>query len=125
MYESGAAQPDPLIGRAIVGSYVIREKIAEGGMGAVYVAVNDLGQRKVVKLLLGELATNPVIRERFLREARAAARLAGKPHIVKVDDIGVLPDGKQFMTMEFLEGRTLEKHMRQSGRLTPHHSLRI
>jgi serine/threonine-protein kinase len=125
MYEPQAQRPDPLIGRTITGSYVIREKIAEGGMGAVYVAVNELGRRKVVKVLLGDLADSPVIRERFMREARAAARLADKPHIVKVDDVGVFPDGKQFMTMEHLEGRTLEKHMRQSGRLTPHHCLGI
>ncbi len=125
MHEPQLARPDPLIGRTITGTYVIREKIAEGGMGAVYVAVNELGRRKVVKILLGDLAERPDIRERFMREARAAARLAGKPHIVKVDDVGVFPDGKQFMIMEHLEGRTLEKHMRQSGRLTPHHCLRI
>ena len=109
-----------------IGSYVVRTKIAEGGMGAVYRADSaELGQSKVVKVLLGELANHPDIRERFLREAKAAARLKGKPHIVKIDDIGTLPGGQQFMTMEYLHGRTLETHMRQSGRLTPHHAFHI
>src|SRR3569623_3384978 len=122
---SGGApgQADALIGRTI-GSYVVRTKIAEGGMGAVYRADSaELGQSKGVKVLLGELANHPVIRERFLREAKAAARLKGKPHIVKIDDIGTLPGGQQFMTMEYLHGRTLETHMRQSGRMTPHHAI--
>jgi len=124
---SGGApeQADALIGLTI-GSYVVRSKIAEGGMGAVYKADSaELGQSKVVKVLLGEFANHPVIRERFLREAKAAARLKGKPHIVKIDDIGTLPGGQQFMTMEYLHGRTLEAHMRQCGRLTPHHAFHI
>jgi serine/threonine-protein kinase len=111
---------DPLIGLTIVGSYRISSKLAEGGMGAVYIAVNDIGKKKVVKFLLVEFSRHPTIRARFDREARAAARLSGKPHIVEIDDVGSLPDGRQFMTMEHLHGRTLDSHMRQHGRLTPH-----
>jgi eukaryotic-like serine/threonine-protein kinase len=119
------AAVDPLIGLAISGSYVITSKIAEGGMGAVYLAVNRLGSKKVVKFLLAEYSRNPAIRERFDREARAAARLKGKPHIVAIDDVGELPDGQQWMVMEFLSGRTLESHLREHGRLAPNRAFYI
>lgn len=116
---------DSTIGLRVVGSYVVREKIAEGGMGSIYIAVNDLGQKKVVKFLLPEFSSNEVIRERFRREATAAARLHDSPHVVKIDDVGALPDGRQFMTMEYLHGQTLQAHLKSSGRLTPHHALHL
>lgn len=116
---------DPLIGLAITGSYVVRSKLAEGGMGAVYVAVNDLGNKKVVKVLLPYASQHPQIRERFDREARAAAKLNGRPHIVAIDDVGRLPNGQQFLTMEFLHGRTLEDHMREHGRVSAHHAFML
>lgn len=116
---------DPLIGLNITGSYVIRHKLAEGGMGAVYIAVNELGNKKVVKVLLPAASQHPQIRERFEREARAAARLKGRPHIVEIDDVGRLPNGQQFLTMEFLHGRPLDDHIRKSGRVSAHHAFMI
>jgi len=116
---------DPLIGLNITGSYVIRHKLAEGGMGAVYIAINDLGNKKVVKVLLPVASQHPQIRERFDREARAAARLKGQPHIVEVDDVGHLPNGQQFLTMEFLHGRPLDEHIGRTGRLSPHHAFKL
>jgi serine/threonine-protein kinase len=113
---------DPLIGLNITGTYVIRQKLAEGGMGAVYVAVNELGNKKVVKFLL---PAAPQIRERFDREARAAARLRGRPHIVEIDDVGRLPNGMQFLTMEFLHGRPLDVHIHKTGRMSPHDAFLI
>ncbi|MGE0397209.1 MAG: protein kinase [Kofleriaceae bacterium] len=94
-------------------------------MGAVYVATNDLGNKKVVKVLLPYASQHPQIRERFDREARAAAKLNGRPHIVAIDDVGRLPNGQQFLTMEFLHGRTLEAHLREHGRVSPHHAFML
>lgn len=116
---------DPLIGLNITGSYVIRHRLAEGGMGAVYIAVNELGNKKVVKVLLPAASQHPQIRERFEREARAAARLKGRPHIVEIDDVGRLANGQQFLTMEYLHGRPLDEHIRRSGRVSAHHAFMI
>ncbi len=116
---------DPLIGVTVTGTYVIRSRLAEGGMGAVYVAINDLGNRKIVKTLLPHASMVAQIRERFDREGRAAARLNGRPHIVAIDDVGTLPNGQQFLTMEYLHGQTLEAHMQKHGRVSPHHAFMI
>ncbi len=116
---------DPLIGLTVTGTYVIRSKLAEGGMGAVYLATNDLGNRKIVKTLLPHANLVPQIRERFDREGRAAARLNGRPHIVAIDDVGTLPNGQQFLTMEYLHGQTLEAHMQKHGRVSAHHAFMI
>lgn len=74
---------DPLIGVTVTGTYLIRSKLAEGGMGAVYVAINDLGNRKIVKTILPYASIVSQIRERFDREGRAA-RLNSRPHIVAI-----------------------------------------
>jgi serine/threonine-protein kinase len=112
---------DPLIGMTIYGSYVITKRIAAGGMGVVYLATTkNGGGKKVIKFLLAEYKREQSIRQRFEREGKAAMRLAGKPHIVKVDDTLELPDGSQFMVMEWLDGKTLESHLRQSGHLAAH-----
>lgn len=123
--EDSAQGSDPLIGTHIPGtSFVLTRRIAEGGMGAVYLGEGFSEQRKVFKFLLPEFARNPVIRDRFEREARAAIRLHGSPnsspHIVKIDDLVTMPDGRQCMQMEYLDGKTLETHLRQVGRLAPH-----
>lgn len=126
-FQSEAA--DPLIGTRISGTYVLTRKIAEGGMGAVYLGEGFGGQRKVFKFLLPAFAQHPVIRERFEREALAAIRLNtppnDSPHVVKIDDLVTLPDGRQCMQMEYLDGKTLETHLRQTGRLTPHRAFHL
>lgn len=114
---------DPMIGLAI-GRFVIREKLAEGGMGAVYLAVHErLGVRKVVKVLLGEYSHNPIIRRRFEREATAASRLSHR-HVIRIDDFGALPDGQLFLVMPFLDGETLEAHLRHT-RPSLHHTCHV
>lgn len=113
-----------MIGVAI-GRYVIRKKLAEGGMGAVFLAEHEaLATKKVVKLLLAEYSRNEIIRQRFEREATAASRLKHR-NIITIDDFGVLPDGQMFLVMPFLDGRPLDAHIRQNGTLTLHHTFHI
>jgi serine/threonine protein kinase len=120
----GDAHDDPMIGLAI-GRFVVRSRLAEGGMGAVYVAVHErLPVRKVVKVLLPEYSRNAIIRQRFEREAAAASRLDHR-HIIKIDDFGTLADGQLFLMMPFLDGRSLEAHLRHNVRLTLHHTFHI
>jgi serine/threonine protein kinase len=124
--EHGAnAIPDPMIGQRIRG-YVIRQKLAEGGMGAVYVATHERleNTRKVIKILLPSYARHSMLRDRFEREALAVSRLRHK-HIVTIDDFGQLDDGQLFFMMPFLEGRALDTYLADHGKFTEHRALHI
>jgi len=79
----------------VVGSkFRITKEIGRGGMAAVYEAENvDIGKRVAVKILAAELITSKVVRERFLREARAAAAIRS-PYICDVYDSGVFEEGR-------------------------------
>ena len=96
---------DPLAGRR-VGAYRLVEKIGQGGLSAVYRAHHDaLGRDAAVKILSPSAAQSPALRERFLREGRAAHRVR-HPCVVEVHDVGVEGD-LVFLVMELIEGETL------------------
>jgi tetratricopeptide (TPR) repeat protein/predicted Ser/Thr protein kinase len=106
-----------------VGPYEILREMGRGGMGAVYRARRtDLNREFAVKFLMHG-ADDPRLRERFLREARAAAGLAGHPGIVTVHDAGE-HEGKPYLVMDVVEGRSLEAVARE-GELTPLESASI
>ncbi len=88
-------------------------RIAVGGMGEIYVAHDRTLERTVaIKLLGDQFARDEGIRRRFTREAHAAARLSGHPHIVTIFDIGEA-DGRPFIVMEYLGGGTLAERGRE------------
>jgi serine/threonine-protein kinase len=88
-------------------------RIAVGGMGEIYAARDRTLERTVaVKLLAEEFARDEAIRRRFAREAHAAARLSGHPHIVTIYDIGEA-GGRPFIVMEHLSGGTLAERGRR------------
>ena len=98
---------DPFIGKVIHGKYQIVSMIGAGGMGRVYRARHVLLDKDVaVKFLDRQLARDADHRERFLREAKAASRIA-HPHIVDINDIGHLADDVIYLVMELLEGQSL------------------
>ena len=77
--------------------YRILRPLGQGGMATVYLAVQEsLGREVALKVLAPTLAQDPVACERFLREARTAAKLH-HPHIIAVHDVGV-HNGTPFMT---------------------------
>src|SRR5690606_36715258 len=93
-------------GTILEGKFRVTKEIGRGGMAAVYEAENiDIGKRVAVKILAAELITSRVVRERFLREARAAAAIRS-PHICDVYDSGMY-DERPFLVMELLEGESL------------------
>lgn len=114
---------DPRIGQDF-GDYIITKKLAEGGMGAVYLAEHSSGMRKVVKFMLAECLQHPGVRQRFETECMAAKRLKGRSGIVEIDSFGVR-NGEMYLVMEFIDGVTLDAHIRQNVRLTAHHTFHI
>ncbi|MGC1272065.1 MAG: serine/threonine-protein kinase [Planctomycetaceae bacterium] len=83
--------------------------LGSGGMGAVYLAKQiRLDRRVAVKILPPDLADDGAFAERFLREARALARL-GHPNIVGVYDFGQTPGGLFYFLMEYIDGPTLRQ----------------
>jgi len=96
-------------GDIVAEKYELQRPLARGGMGQVWVAQNQLTERRVaIKFMLPELATSPDTVQRFFREAKASARI-DHPSIVDVLDLGTLEDGAPFMVMEYLEGKSLEE----------------
>jgi|GEM_PF-5699018 len=94
------------------GKYQLLELLGTGGMGAVYKAVDPhIGRTVALKLLAPGMQQNAELRERFLREARAAGRLQ-HPNIVVIHDLGE-EAGELYIAMEFLEGETLAEQLKQ------------
>lgn len=99
---------DKNLGRLIGGKYIVTSLISEGGMGAVYRAIQTLVDREVaLKVLKAELESSAEGAERFLREARAVSRLS-HPNIITLFDFGV-DAGQPFMAMEYAPGVSLGK----------------
>jgi serine/threonine protein kinase len=107
-----------------VGRYEITELIGQGGMGTVYKAFDPLLARVVaIKVISAQFHTQPELRDRFFREARAAAQLAHR-NIITIYDLGE-EEGLPYLTMQFLEGRDLEQRMRSPEGMTLARKLEI
>ena len=103
----------------VAGKYCIERVVAEGGMGVVYAAQHlALDQRVALKVLLFDALQAHELVERFVREARAAARLRSE-HVVRVTDAGALESGAPFLVMEYLQGCDLAELLRLEGPLPP------
>ncbi len=108
---------DPLIGRLVDGRYRVRGRIARGGMAAVYLATDlRLERRVALKVMHGHLSDDKEFQQRFIQEARSAARLSD-PNVVPIYDQG--QDGEiAYLVMEYLPGVTLRELLREQGQLS-------
>src|SRR3954462_15641801 len=112
--------------RVLCGRYRLRSQIGQGGMGVVWLAHDELLDRPVAvkEVVTGHLPSteNDAVRERLMREARAAARL-DHPGAVRVYDIADETDegtgGSPWIVMEMLSGRTLQDVVRDEGPMPP------
>jgi serine/threonine-protein kinase len=103
---------DPLVGRTLASRYRLVRRLGTGGMALVYLAKHVMIERlSAIKVLRQDLGMNPAHRERFLREARAVNRI-NHPGIVEITDFGE-NDGLVFLVMEYVEGESLLKALRQ------------
>jgi serine/threonine-protein kinase len=108
-----------------VGRYRIEARLAGGGFGTVYRAVHEvLGRAAALKVLHPALAARRAPVLRFEQEARAAAGLR-HPGIAEVYDIGELEDGRPFIALELLPGRSLADHLADRGALPIDEALAI
>jgi serine/threonine-protein kinase len=107
---------DPLVGLRI-GEYELRQRIGVGGMGLVYDGIQPvIGKRVAVKVLRPELAAAEEQVARLLAEARAVNSIRHRG-IVDIFGFGQVPDGRQYIIMEFLEGIALDAYLAEKGRL--------
>ena len=96
-------------------NYQVLSLLGRGGMGAVYLALHTSLDRSVaIKLLPLEISTDEAFAQRFIREARAMAKLS-HPQIVAVHDFGKTDAGHLYFVMEFVDGANLHSVIRGAG----------
>jgi serine/threonine protein kinase len=113
----------PTQGTVVAGKYRVEALLGEGGMSSVFRAHHEMMDKAVaLKWLRPELSARPEAKDRFLREARASARIK-HPNVVDVHDVGV-HDGALFLVMELLEGESFAQLI-QSGNISIPSALRL
>ncbi|MEO5817658.1 MAG: serine/threonine-protein kinase [Gemmatimonadaceae bacterium] len=109
---------------ALAGRYSIDRELGRGGMGVVYLAREvHLDRLVAIKLLPPEKSVLPTLRDRFLREARLAAKLS-HPHIIPIHSVDEV-DGFVFYVMAFVDGETLAQRVRSRGPVSASEGARV
>lgn len=103
------------LGDIVGGKYRVDRKIGQGGMGEVYLGINDeLGQKVAIKFLNRKFVDDEGIVQRFLNEARSYCRVT-HPNAVTLLEYGQHDDGTLYITTEFVEGKSLSATMQDEG----------
>jgi serine/threonine protein kinase len=102
-------------GTVLANKFRVERVLASGGMGIIFVAHHlQLDQRVAIKVLRTHVLDDPEIVARFAREARVAAKIKSE-HVVRVIDVGALPNGAPYMVMEHLQGSDLSALLKARG----------
>jgi serine/threonine protein kinase len=124
------ADPDAMVPSTFAHFQILRrsdgsiDRLGKGGMGTTYKAIDAILNRPVaLKVISAELLNSPQVKERFLREAQAAA-LIHHPHVATIFQFGQQGD-TYFYAMEYVEGENLERYVARQGPLSPATSLRV
>jgi serine/threonine protein kinase len=113
------------VGQVLSGTLRLVRKIADGGMGSVWIAEHlVLGTEVAVKFMSGPWAAVPSARARFLREARMTASI-DSPHVVSVLDCRCNEADEPYLVLELLHGETLEQRVRHHGPLSVFETVEI
>jgi len=108
---------DDLIGELLCERYVVTDLLGEGGMGAVYLARDvRLPQQVAIKVLRDSRNDDQTAVQRFRREAEAASRI-NHDRVARVTDFGFMADGRAYLIMEYVNGRTLAQLLDDRGAL--------
>src|SRR5919197_1483744 len=109
---------------ALAGRYSLERELGRGGMGVVFLAREvHLDRPVAIKLLPPELAKRPSLRERFLREARLAAKLS-HPNIIPIFAVEET-NAFVYYVMAFIDGETLAQRVRMRGPLSASEGARV
>ncbi len=112
-------------GEVIDGRFEIERHLASGGMSHVFIAKHVFMRRRVaLKLLNRALADDPSASARFRREAEIVSQI-DSPHIVRVFDFGITSSGLLFLTMELVEGASLDQLVCDQGALPPERAVAL
>ncbi len=121
---ASGASGDPMLGRVLERRYEITARIARGGMASVYEATDlRLDRTVAIKIMHAGLGDDDDFAARFVREARAAARLS-HPNVVAVYDQGD-DDGTVFLAMELIPGHTLRDTIAKESPMSPSRALAL
>jgi tetratricopeptide (TPR) repeat protein/predicted Ser/Thr protein kinase len=113
-----------LVGSVIGDRYELVKLLGEGGMGAVYKALDrELDRVVALKVIRSELAGHPTALQRFKQELILARKVTHR-NVVRIFDLGVA-QGMRFITMEFVEGRDLSSLLEERQKLPPEEAVRI
>jgi len=113
-----AVEPDPLIGTRLQERYEIQSVLGRGGMGVVYKARHEQMDRTVaIKMLHSHMVSDADAMKRFHREAKAVSRVK-HPNSITLYDFGVSGSGQPFIVMDYIEGTSLKRLIKQQGRLS-------
>jgi eukaryotic-like serine/threonine-protein kinase len=122
---AGGGATDPRIGTVLKDKWHVDARLGRGGVATVYAATHRNGNRVAIKVLNREVARNPDIRGRFLREGYMANAVA-HPGVVRVLDDDTTPEGQPFLVMDLLTGELVDaRRNRMGGRLPLVEVLRI
>src|SRR5690349_12304296 len=113
-----------MIGETLLGRYTVEARLGDGGMGAVYRAVDERGTPFAIKRMHGEIASESNLVARFEREAEAQAMLA-HPNIAALHAVGTSADGGMFFVMEYVDGHDLGTEIGGCGRIEPRRAIAL
>src|SRR5690349_15242968 len=112
------------VGDFIAAKYRVERVLGAGAMGVVVAALHlDLQEVRAIKLMLPSALSDAEAVERFLREARAAARLKSD-HVAKIFDVGRLETGSPYIVIELLDGVDLKTVLEREPTLAPQRAAR-
>jgi serine/threonine protein kinase/tetratricopeptide (TPR) repeat protein len=111
-----------MIGQTL-GHYAITHKIGQGGMGEVYLAIDQSLNRKVALKIIRPSKQDEISKQRFVSEARLAAAVQ-HPFVCKIHEVGE-QEGRDYICMEFIEGRTLSEELKNKGALAFPEAVRL
>lgn len=116
---------DTTVGTVIDDRFEVRAKIGQGGMGTVYRAwQRSIGREVAIKLMDRSYSRDTMAVRRFLREAKLASQLS-QPNSVSIFDFGQAADGRLFIAMELIRGRTLHEVVQTDGAFSVERCVRI